>query len=43
MRRLASLFVSVMLALGTLVWIGPAPVVLAGSNPSTGARHRRSV
>jgi Cysteine-rich secretory protein family len=29
MRRLASLFVSVMLALGTFAWMGPAPVVLA--------------
>jgi hypothetical protein len=29
MRRLASLFVSVMLTLGTFAWIGPAPVVLA--------------
>jgi uncharacterized protein YkwD len=28
MRRLASLFVSVMLALGTFAWISPAPVVL---------------
>src|SRR5215204_7600959 len=29
MRRLASLFVSVMLALGTFAWISPAPVVFA--------------
>src|SRR5918998_1029530 len=29
MRRLASLFVSVMLALGTFAWIGPAPVAFA--------------
>ena len=29
MRRLASLFVSVMLALGTFASIGPAPVVFA--------------
>src|SRR5918998_2190435 len=29
MRRLASLFVSVMLALGTFVWIGSAPVAFA--------------
>ncbi len=29
MRRLASLFVSVMLALGTFAWIGPAQVVFA--------------
>jgi len=29
MRRLASLFVSVMLALGTFAWIGPAPVSFA--------------
>ena len=29
MRRLASLFVSVMLALGTFAWIGTAPVAFA--------------
>ena len=29
MRRLASLFVSVMLALGTFAWIGPSPAAFA--------------